>query len=192
MQPVRLLVMAATLWLLTSGYATAQVRKCTSLDGKVTYSDFVCASNATEHGVTVNANSIDASSWRKQTKKTRTDDAVEKALQENSGQCKFSSYVYGDSKGKILADAAKEECLRNIAAKASGQTITLDAYNMWKDHSTQKDASRRAAVTRAADAANAQAIANSNRNAINEVGNQINNKTYTCKPNLLGNALNCN
>lgn len=188
---MRLILMIGITWVMASGIATAQVRKCTAADGKVTYSDYVCASAATENNVKVNPNTIDASGLRQQARQTRTENEVAEAIQQSSGQCRFSSYVYGDSKGKALAAAAKEECLRNIAAKVSGQQTSTDAYNMWKDHSTQKDANRQSAITRAANAANTQAAATANQNAINSLSNQINNKTYTCKRNLSGTALDC-
>ena len=36
-----------------------------------------------------------------------------------------------------------------------------------------------------------QAVVNSNQNAINNLTNQLNNKTYKCQPNPMGNALEC-
>jgi hypothetical protein len=174
------------------GPAYGQVRKCIGQDGKVTYSDSICGiGTAKEDGVRVNANTIDSSGLRGQVDKYRGDEAVEKATQQGSKTCKFASYAYGDEKGKALAAEAKEECLSNIAAKARGLPQSLDAYNMWKDHFEQKSAGRRAAVTQIQNAENARAIADSNRNAINAVGNQLTNKTYKCSPNLLGNALDC-
>ncbi len=161
----------------------AQVRKCTGADGKVTYSDSLCASQATkEAAVNTTSNTVDARGLRQEAKAMRTDAAVQDALRRDSGQCKFSSYVYGDSKGKTLADAAKAECLDNIAAKASSRPTSTAAYEMWKDHSTQKSADRNASAARAQATANAQAIANSNRQAIDAVGQKLETKTYDCKP----------
>ena len=191
MRPIRLLLMIAITWVVASGFASAQVRKCTAADGKVTYSDFVCAGASAENGVKVNQNTIDASGLREQARQTRQENEVAEAMQQRSGQCKFSSYVYGDAKGKTLAAAAKEECLRNIAAQVTGQQTSMDAYNMWKDHSTQKDANRQSAITRAANAANTQAAVTANQNAINGLSNQIQNKTYTCKRDFSGTALEC-
>ena len=128
--------------------AQAQVRKCTGADGKVTYSDFMCSSSTSnETGVRTNANTIDASGLREDSKRYKTAEAVDQAMQQGSSKCKFAYYAVGDSKGQDLAAAAKQECLSNIAAKASGQPTTLEAYNFWKDHhqikSTQRSAGAR-------------------------------------------------
>ena len=188
-----ILVMAVAF--LTCGAAHAQVRKCIGSDGKVTYSDFVCAANtAKETGITTNANTIDASGMRQDANRIRVNEAVEKALREKSGQCRFQYYANGDAIGQSLAEAATQECLANIKARVTGQETSLEAYTRWNDHAGRKDATRQAELTRAenaANAANAQAVANSNQKAINKLTRQINNKTYNCQPNLMGNALEC-
>lgn len=62
--------------------------------------------------------------------------------------CKFSSYLYGDEKGQVLADNAKAECIKNNELKAAGRgnEISLEHYNYWKDHSGSTSAKRTAAV----------------------------------------------
>lgn len=175
------------LTLVVSG-ASAQVRKCVDSNGKVTYSDFICGANtAKETGVSTGANTLDGSAMRNQAIKDRQTAAADQAVLEKGGQCKFSYYALGDKYGKMFAAAAKTECLDNLRAKATGQPQSKEAYNRWKDHSSQKQASRDAAITRAANAANAQAIANSNRNAIDD----LKNKSYECRPNTQGSAFNC-
>jgi hypothetical protein len=172
--------------------AHAQVRKCTGPDGKVTYSDFVCGANtAKETSVKTNANTVDASGYRQDAQRSKTAHAVDEAVQRDASKCKFSSFKNGDSKGQELAAAAKQECLDNIVAKVSGQPTSLDAYNFWKDHSTKTSAERQAALNRISAAANAQAIANSNRNAIGAATDKNANRTFTCKPSLYQNALDC-
>jgi hypothetical protein len=142
-----------------------------------------------ESGVAVNANTIDSSGLRQQAQKYSDDAAMERAA--SSGQCKFLHYKYGDAQGKLLAEAAKQECRQNVVAKSKGQQTSSEAYGRWKDHMAMTSARRDAAATRAANEQNARATANSNRDAINGVGDRINNKTYECKPNLIGTALDC-
>lgn len=121
----------------------AQVRKCTAPDGKVTYSDFVCGGNtAYETGVKTNANTVDASGLRQESAKYKTAEAVDQAMQQGASKCKFAYYAVGDSKGQDLAAAAKQECLSNITAKATGQPTSLDQYNFWKDHHQIKSTQR--------------------------------------------------
>ncbi len=167
------LAMASVALLVGSAYG--QVRKCTGPDGKVTYSDSICGAGTTkENSVTVNSNTIDSSGLRQQAQKYRDSETMESAA--NSGQCKFLHYKYGDAQGKLLADAAKQECLENLLAKSKGQQTSSEAYVRWKDHMAMTSARRDAAATRA---------------AIEAVGNTVNNKTYECKPNLTGRALDC-
>jgi hypothetical protein len=126
--------------------AHAQVRKCTGPDGKVTYSDFVCASNTSkESGIKTNANTLDASGLREDSQRYKTAGEVERAMQQGASKCKFAYYSIGDAKGKELAAAAKQECLSNIAAKANGQPTSLEQYNFWKDHHQIKSTQRSAA-----------------------------------------------
>lgn len=146
--------------------AHAQVRKCMGPNGQITYSDSVCDSQTSrETTVRTDANTIDSSGLRQAAANTKTKEAVDRAMQSDSGQCKFSYYELGDSLGQELAKSAKKECLDNIAAKVTGAQTSQEAYNRWKDHFNQKSANRNAAIAR--------------------------NKTYTCKPNLLGSALDC-
>lgn len=141
MRPLQLFVLVALLSI--AGAGSAQVRKCTGLDGKVTYSDFICgAKTAKEDAVTTHANTVDASGLREKAQTMRTDDAIQNAMARESGQCKFSYFAVGDTKGKALAAAAKQECLDNIAAKASGRPGSTQAYAMWKDHSSAKTTER--------------------------------------------------
>ncbi len=192
MKSIQFAACALTIFGVLMSPAYGQVRKCIGQNGKVTYSDSICGiGTAREDGVSVNANTIDSSGLREQAKKDRGDDAADKAVQQGSKTCKFSYFAYGDEHGKTLSDEAKQECLNNLSAKARGQSTSLEAYNMWKDHFDQKSAARRAVSANIQNSQNARNIADSNRNAINAVGNQLNNKTYKCSPNLLGNSLDC-
>jgi hypothetical protein len=178
----------ALLCVVFSGVSQGQVRKCVGPNGKVTYSDFLCAGGtASETNVRTDANTIDSSAYRQKAQKMKSEEEVGKAMQLGASKCKFTYLAIGDAKGKELALAAKQECLDNIKAKATGQPTTLDAYNFWKDHSSQKSAERQSAITRAGAAANA----NATQQAIERAGS-ANRGSFTCKPNLLGNALDCN
>lgn len=139
-------LLAALLLVTLIGPAQAQVRKCTGHDGKVTYSDFVCAGSASkEVRVNTNANNVDAAGYRQDAQRDKTAQAVDAAVQQGASKCKFAAYKYGDSKGQELAAAAKQECLNNLAAKTSGQPTTLEAYTFWKDHHQIKATQRSAA-----------------------------------------------
>ncbi len=119
---------------LFAGAAHAQVRKCTGPDGKVVYSDFVCAGNTVkEGGISSSTNSVDATGLREESKKIRGDKAVEAALMNNAQECSFPSSSR-DEKSKALAAGAKDECLANIAAKATGGTTSKEAYAAWKEY----------------------------------------------------------
>ena len=177
----------ALLVLVALGTSYAQVRKCVGPNGKVTYSDSLCAGGtASETSVRTDANTLDSSGYRQQAEQMRSNAAVDQAMSQEASTCKFEYMALGDSKGKALASAAKQECLANIRAKATGQPINKDAYNTWKDHHTLKSAQRQSAV----DRANANDNANATRQAIERSG-AANRKGFTCRPNALGTALNC-
>lgn len=153
--------------------ATAQVRKCTGADGRVTYSDFVCASTtAKETGVVTNSNTLDGSGMRKQAKSDRNTAAGDQAVMEKGEQCKFTRYGLGKGVGAMLADAATKECLDNLRAKAIGQPVFFEAFNRWKEAKIASDAQSAADGTRAAL-------------------NNLQNKSYQCTPNPFGTSMNC-
>lgn len=173
----------AMLSILFMSASQAQVRKCVGPDGKVTYSDFICAgSTVKESAVNTNVNHLDRSDERKDVDKFLTSEKVEQAVQAGQSKCKFAYFKLGDEKGKVLAAAAKKECLENIAAKVKGEPTSQEAYNFWKDHSTQKSADMQKSLDRASAAANAQAIANSNRQAIDAAASRGTNRTIRCEP----------
>jgi len=117
--------------------ASAQVRKCIGADGKVTYSDFVCgAGTAKEAGVTTNANTLDGSGMRQESKRQKDIAEEDAIILSKPAECNFRSYKYGDSKGKVLADAAKQECMQNLLTKNQGQASSEASYKKWLDHHT--------------------------------------------------------
>ena len=168
--------------------ASAQVRKCTGPDGKITYSDFICGkSTANETSVRTDYNTIDSSGSRLDAKRMKTDEAVNAAMQTDGPKCKFAYFAYGDEKGKTLAAAAKQECLNNIRAKANGDATSLEAYGFWKDHSAQKSTDRQASISRAAAAQDAQAT----RNSIDGLNRTLKNQSYTCQRSNFSNEVDC-
>jgi hypothetical protein len=150
----------------------------------------VCAGNTkTESSVRTDANVIDSSGYRRDAQQMKSQEAVDKAMQNESSSCKFSYFSLGDQKGKDLASAAKQECLDNIKAKATGQPTSTTAYGFWKDHSSQKSSERQNAMNRA----NATDNANATRQAIQNSQNSNNNfkQGFTCRKNVMGNELDC-
>lgn len=187
-------IFATLLIISITGYAQAQLRKCTGPDGRVTYSDVLCSTNSSSGSIkSPDGNSLDHSGFREQSQKSQTardamdsGDRMSVARQSTPQECKFSYFSVGDEKGKTLATNAKDECLRNIEAKRAGRAVSLEDYNFWKDHYSQKSANRQAATSRA----NSDANARETQQAIGRI--EDGNRKFTCKPNLLGSAFDCN
>lgn len=175
--------MTAVLILLTLSSAQAQLRKCTAPDGRVTYSDIVCNSASTTGGIkNADGNTLDASGSRQLVEGARSEkqSKAAKDIASNSLQnCKFSYHAINDEKGKQLAQSAKEECLRNNEAKLNGGATSLEHYGFWKDHYNQKSNERQALAARL----------DANSRAVQQ--NSSSRKGFTCRPNMLGDALNC-
>lgn len=170
-----LLVIVATLLLCAN--AQAQLRKCTGPDGRVTYSDVLCAGGATTGSIkNANGNSLDTSGFRREVEGRATASAMQVAPIE----CKFKSYNNNDEKGKVLADQAQVECVKNIQSAKKGLPQFKEAYTMWKDHYDQTTVRRQGAVNRAISTLNADTTARSNAN-----------RSLTCKPNMVGDAIEC-
>lgn len=113
----------------------AQLRKCVGSDGKITYSDVLCATGTkSESGVHISENTLDASGDRAAATNYKEKAAVENAVLQDGGQCKFSYYTLSDENGKRLAEAAKRECLENIAARALGKPTSNEAYRRYTDN----------------------------------------------------------
>lgn len=184
------------LLLVLAGASQAQLRKCVAPDGKITYSDVLCNSAASTSSIkNADGNSLDSSGARQQTRISRSEkdeaesnERLNMMRQSTPQECKFSYFAVGDEKGKTLAANAKEECLKNIEAKRTGRETSLDDYNLWKDHSSQKSAARQASISRA----NTEASNRATQSSINGVADAVRNKSYTCKPNIMGSALDCN
>ena len=170
----------------------AQVRKCQGPDGKVIYSDVVCAdTKAKETTVNTSANTLDHSGLRAQGERIRAqEDAAELASMKVPAQCKFKAYAYGDAKGQALKQQAELECMQNLQAAKQGRPQSTEAYQMWKDHFDQTSANRNAIA--------AQAKADNNTRqttqAIGDLGRKIDqagDRKLTCTRNSLNSDLNC-
>lgn len=162
------LLTAALLFILLSGSAQAQVRKCTGPDGRVTYSDFICTgSTVKETSVNTNANHIDYSAARQDVEQRKAASDLENPRQSPPPECTFKAFKNNDEKGQVLADKAQLECLRNIEAKKRGQPISKEDYQAWLDHHSLESGKRQALLGRLNSA-----------------------RPTTCTPNGMG-ALNC-
>lgn len=140
------LVLTALLFLAP---AHGQVRKCTMPDGKVTYSDVLCSnSTVREAAVNTKENSLDTSAIRQHSAKIKAEGEIADGMQNAPIECKFKSFNNNDDKGKVLADKAQLECVKNIQAKKSGQPTSTDDYAMWKDHFEQESQKRQAMLQR--------------------------------------------
>ena len=182
------------------GHAHAQLHKCTAPNGKITYSDVVCNTNAITDSIkNPYGNSIDTSALRQEMKKNREENEADEsratatARQSPPQECKFAYFSIGDEKGKRLAANAKAECFQNNEARLNGLPISLEHYTFWNDHYSRKSNNRQAAITRANSDANSWLTKNAIDNAASDIKNKTyNNKTYKCKPNYSGTELNCN
>ena len=172
--------------LLFFGQAHAQLRKCTGPDGKVTYSDVVCAGgSATTNIKTPAVNTLDMSGMRKQSEAQRAQESQVTRSPAPLQDCKFEYYSVGDEKGKQLAANAKAECLQNNEARANGGPTSLEHYNFWKDHRAIKTGQRQAAI--AEGNANARAA----QRSIDKIKIDPPAKQLTCRPNLMKTELVC-
>ena len=182
--------------------AQAQVRKCTGPDGKVTYSDMLCASPAArESAVDTSANTIDHSGLRKDAQRMRETEELSDLTTNTPRECRFKFYTYGDPKGKVLSQKATAECIQNILAAKQGRPASKEAYAMWKDHFDQTASSRRAIGQQIGDAENARRIAESNEaaarkteSAIVDVARNIErrlDRPMTCTKSATSNDLTC-
>lgn len=193
------------LFLTLAGAAHAQLRKCTGPDGKVTYSDVLCNTNATAGTIkNPGGNSVDSSGLRRQAQQNRESEAsasadseIENGMQNPPLECKFAKMVIGDAKGRVLAENAKRECLQNLQAAKRGQPKSMEAYTLWKDNLDQVSRQRQFTAGQANATINSintrSAIENSARqtqDAIRDVGRQP--KGLTCKPDPVLRQLNCN
>lgn len=141
--------------LLVAGFAQAQVFKCKDAQGKVVYSDQPCGAAAEPMKLQTAPKDAPARGDDPNLRALRILQA-ENRLKNPPAECKFKYYRSGDQKGKVLAEAAKTECLRNIDLKEDGRDkeISKEHYNAWRDHYQIESANRNAE-----DAAASAAIA---------------------------------
>jgi hypothetical protein len=136
--------LAVVLVVLLCVNAQAQLRKCTGVDGKVTYSDVLCASTSTTQSVKVHENSLDTSALRQEGRNLES----RSLMTAPPTECKFKAFENGDEKGKVLGPKATEECIKNIQARKEGRPTSQDAYTMWKDNFDQESEKRHAFLQR--------------------------------------------
>lgn len=174
--------------------SNAQLRKCVGPDGKVTYSDVLCANNSATRDLKLHDNTVDTSGLREEGRRIQQNEQYTSLMQNPPQECRFKSYKNNDQKGKALAEQAQAECVKGLMS-GGGSAAATPAYDKWKDHYEQTTSSRQAAINRAGAADNAAAIARSNataiQNAVNAANRNAENRTTTCKPNLMGTALEC-
>lgn len=115
----------------------AQLRKCVGADGKITYSDVVCASATTDTPIRVRDNTLDSSGFRQEMDTSRAASERNELMRATPKECKFQYYEYGDARGKILAENANNECIDNKLASKSGVPSSLVAYQLWRDNYDQ-------------------------------------------------------
>ena len=162
--------------------ASAQVVKCKGPGGKVIYSDVPCPDGAAGQSVNTQANVLDASGERLQSAISKGQEQaaadaqeVNMLMQSPPQECRFKHFALSDTKGKMLADNAKRECVQNMVAERRGGQTSDRRYRLWREHYDSERASRNQAVNRAQ--MQSQQIQNQSRN-------------YQCSPNGIG-GFNC-
>lgn len=158
--------------------AAAQVVKCKGPGGKVIYSDVPCPDGAAGQSVNTQANVLDASGERLQSAISKGQEQaaadaqeVNMLMQSPPQECRFKHFALSDTKGKMLADNAKRECVQNILAERKGEPTSDRNYRLWRDHYDSERSSREQAVT---------------RSTIQSQQFQNNSRAYTCNPNGIG------
>ena len=161
---------------------TAQVVKCKGPGGKVIYSDVPCPDGAAGQSVNTQANVLDASGERLQSAISKGQEQaaadaqeVNMLMQSPPQECRFKHFALSDTKGKMLADNAKRECVQNLVAERRGGQTSDRHYRLWREHYDSERSSRNQAVNRAQ--MQSQQIQNQSRN-------------YQCSPNGIG-GFNC-
>jgi hypothetical protein len=182
----RIVLLVALLPLL----ASAQVRKCQDAAGNVSYRD-VCPTAARETTISARPNSLDTSAMRADAQRLQDQQQLQNLMSNPPPQCRFKAFKYADAKGQALRQDATAECVQNILAAQRGEPPTLMAYQLWKDHYSQKSSERQALSNQISAAENARAVARSNENAVSDLGRRLENKTYTCTPNRLNPDFTC-
>lgn len=121
---------------------TEKVKTDKQTDDQITYGEKLRAENANN----------EATEAKSQAMNEAMNEGV--AAAKESGKCVFSYHTLGDNKGKQLAKAAREECYKNEGLKKAGQNsqVSLEAYNMWRDHHQMMSNRRDASVQRSQNA----------------------------------------
>ncbi len=133
--------------LIVVGTSHAQVYKCKNDNGATEYSDRPCT-NAQALRIDKKPDGAPATTGNPNERALRIMEADRRAKEPPPIECRFSSYTYGDSKGKVLAANAKQECLHNIELKAQGRDneASMQNYQLWRDHHQMEQASRNAST----------------------------------------------
>jgi hypothetical protein len=174
--------------LMSVAEAQAELQKCISSSGKVTFTDSACPSNSSTSSIKIRDNTIDTAGMRQEALRLRDAEDDKNARENPPQECKFKSYKVNDEKGRILAENAQIECAKNLKVGKAGGVVSKDAYYLWKDHYDQTTQARQANLDRAAKF---QAEVNkSNQKPLerNAVGGK---EKLICKPNIMGTALEC-
>lgn len=166
---------------------TAQVVKCKGPGGKVIYSDTPCPEGLQGQEINTQANVLDTSAERAHSARSKAQERITASenearalMQSPPKECQFRHFALGDSKGKVLAENAKRECVENLFAERSGRSTSDRHYRLWRDHYDSERASRDRAVAQSQEQM---------RQAQSQPSLPIHqnpNKTYRCTPDGMG------
>lgn len=149
------LIIAGTVILLGTG-AFAQVRKCVDTNGKITYSDTLCARETSSSEILINHNVLDSSGLRAAAIQYAEEDrkkAIANMMLSPPSECKFR-YFTNNEQSKASAYAAKKECVENKFAATDGKPQSTTAQSQHNEQlnvqmNAQMNTNRQRALTSA-------------------------------------------
>ena len=145
-------IAVAGIMILAATNIMAQVHKCVDGNGKVTYSDALCASGSNSSDISTTHNTMDSSGLRATAARYAEEDrkqAVAAMLASPPPECKFR-YVLNNAQSKASAEEAKRECVANKFAAMDGKFLSTTAQTQHNERlNAQIDAGRQRALTSA-------------------------------------------
>jgi hypothetical protein len=128
--------------ILLTGSADAQMRKCVGADGKVTYSDVLCANTADRDTLILRAPTTEERSQRQveatnasSTRATAQTATIRAQIMSTEyPECQFEYYASGGARAQAVVENARRECKENKVAEAIGGQQRNAAYLRWRDY----------------------------------------------------------
>jgi len=122
-------LIAASLLCLVGATAHAQTFKCTSADGKVTYSNVTCPdSTQSARPVDTSGNTLDGSSLREKAQKDKADAAQSEAKEREQAQARASDTIKQEARKAEQDSAAYANCTRDVEHQGVTEDVKAELY----------------------------------------------------------------